>query len=348
MMSTTAVPGLVGVNGLPCNGDASYEKIVQVTEDECDCCMTVDKFLARYEISLILYYNPLGKEVTRDIMSKYGQFYSEFRHTKLAFGKIDVNKDAEYRARILEVGEVPLHIMYYWGNPVTVRKEDIEKMVNKYKGGPEGLRWLVRRYLIKAPIPGQYSQGTPLEYMPLMKAKKVKKFVREGARLVSYFPPKWETSRMLKAVREATWNMYTRGKETVDANSGYVYTVESSYFQSAWVISDEVKIPHFKFWVNGTVADASGDDKSDRLELGEKDFDSLTMSSKDHTLTLEEGMRSDEIFDIIYKFVRNTGKFLLPKGEESSVVPDDTSEANISPSEPESPSESSPSSSVEL
>ncbi|CAD7955501.1 unnamed protein product [Amoebophrya sp. A25] len=185
--------------------EANPDEIMQLTSHTCDCCVEPQKYLQQHEYVYLLFYTGVhANKMNADIFDKYSAFYKEWKHTNVAFGRVDVNIDQEFAKSLLEPNQIPTNILFRNGEPVVVATEDFKAVVSMYQGSPPGHRFLLNKYLGK---------GVHFAKMLESKAdvektfrKKPKKSTAQR-RIVGLFPNLDESNSIVRAFREAAWDV---------------------------------------------------------------------------------------------------------------------------------------------
>jgi len=228
----------------PCQ-DKPKEAIVQFTEEECKCCFDLDEFIQDNDYVYVLYYNTKGR-LNIDINAKFEQLAMEWKWTRIAFAKIDTDRDREMAKKWVEPHMVPTNVMYKFGRPVEVKPKDFEQIRDRYQGSPEGQKWLLTKYL------GEDALGSNLHYArPLMAAKTHAKFVKNNEiALVGFF--KKEGDLYHKIFHEAIWQLHQDiDRDDIGAAVGAVISQTVSKKEKA-------KTPSIVVYIDGKAVDEDG------------------------------------------------------------------------------------------
>jgi len=196
-MGLAVLPG----DAEPCHGFEKDYTIVQFTQEECKCCYDLDEFIQDNDFVYVLFYSVKGR-LNIDINAKFEQLASEWKWSRIHFGRIDTDKDREMAKKWVEPHMVPTNVMYKFGRPVEVRPKDFEQIRDRYQGSPEGQKWMLTKYM------GEDSEGSNLHYVaPLMTAKKYSKFIKNNEiAIIGFF--KRENDLQHKIFSESVWKLY--------------------------------------------------------------------------------------------------------------------------------------------
>lgn len=225
--------------------DKPKEAIVQFTEEECKCCFDLDEFIQDNDYVYVLYYNTKGR-LNIDINAKFEQLAMEWKWTRIAFAKIDTDRDREMAKKWVEPHMVPTNVMYKFGRPVEVKPKDFEQIRDRYQGSPEGQKWLLTKYL------GEDALGSNLHYArPLMAAKTHSKFVKGNEiALVGFF--KKEGDLYHKTFHEAIWQLHQDiDREDIGAAVGAVVSQTVTKKEKA-------KSPSIVVYIDGKAVEEDG------------------------------------------------------------------------------------------
>lgn len=202
----------------PCPEDPNSSKILQLTKMECECCANGPSIVAHSEFAYLLFYSSHGSRINNDITMKYEKLYEEWKHTKVVFGKVDVNVDKEFAEQWLQPNQIPTNIIFYKGKPVVIKTEDFKKILDLYQGSPEGQKWLINTYLGDKKPSFHYAypieSSTKLQKKLLLEApgkekkdvdNEKKKSKKSKAFFVGFFPGLAEKDARVRIWREAVW-----------------------------------------------------------------------------------------------------------------------------------------------
>jgi len=185
----------------PCADSPKEYGIVQFTKEECKCCYELDEFIQDHDYVYVLFYSVKGR-LNIDINAKFEQLAADWKYSRVHFGRIDTDKDRDMAKKWVEPHMVPTNVMYKFGRPVEVKPKDFEQIRDRYHGSPEGVKWMLSKYL------GDDAEATNLHYAaPLATVKKHKKFVKKNEiSMVGYF--KKENDLQHRIFCEALWSLH--------------------------------------------------------------------------------------------------------------------------------------------
>mmetsp|Transcript_9139 Transcript_9139/g.16771 ORF Transcript_9139/g.16771 Transcript_9139/m.16771 type:complete len:284 (-) Transcript_9139:28-879(-) len=224
----------------PCPDKPGDEPVVQFTSEACTCCYDLDEFIQDNDYVYVLFYSPKGR-LNIDISAKFDQLASEWKWSRINFGRIDVDKDREMSKRWVESNMVPTNVMYKFGRPVEVKPKDFEVIRDKYQGSPDGQKWMLTKYM------GEDAGGTNLHYATtLISQKKYNKFLKSNQiAIVGYF--RREGDREHRVFQEATWQIFQGENMDKDDIGGGV----ASVFLQSIVQKAGVKAPSVQIFLDG-------------------------------------------------------------------------------------------------
>lgn len=200
----------------PCSDNPKDYPIVQFTAEECTCCFELDEFTQDNDHVYVLFYSMKGR-LNVDINAKFEQLATEWKWSRIHFGKIDVDKDRDMSKKWVEPNMVPTNVMYKFGRPVEVKPQDFEKIRDQYQGRAEGQMWMLTKYM------GEDADGSNLHYVvPLLSNKKVSKYVKNNEVAIIGFFNK-ENDRYHKVLLESVWKLHQElDRDDVGASFGAV------------------------------------------------------------------------------------------------------------------------------
>lgn len=222
----------------PCQENPRDYSIVQFTAETCKCCYDLDEFIQDNDYVYVLFYSPKGR-LNIDISAKFEQLAAEWKWSRIAFGRIDVDKDRDMAKKWVEQGMVPTNVMYKFGRPVEVQPVDFEQIRDKYQGSPEGQKWLLTKYM------GEDADGSNLHYSsPLISAKKFDKFVKKnGVALIGFF--RREADSEHKVFSEAVWKLHQEiDRDDIGAATAVV-------MQKGIATKQNAKVPSIGVYIDG-------------------------------------------------------------------------------------------------
>jgi len=234
----------------PCPDDPS-EAVVQLTNSECTCCASLEDFVQDKDLAYVLFYSPQGR-LNRDIGAKFEQVAHDWRHTRISFAKIDVDRDRDMAAKWVEPGMVPTNVMYKFGRPVEVKPSDFEYIRDKYHGSAEGQKWMLSKYLQDSAE--KADQRSNIFYAdPLVSKKKLKKFKKKHEVAVIGFFGK-ETDLATRVWHEAVWTVHKR------SDAEYLGVAFAEVVDNAAISEKEgATVPSVRVYLDGRLVD---DDES--------------------------------------------------------------------------------------
>lgn len=230
------------VRAEPCTDRIAEEPVVQFTAEACTCCYDLDEFIQDNDYVYVLFYSPKGR-LNIDISAKFEQLASEWKWSRIHFGRIDVDKDREMSKRWVESNMVPTNVMYKFGRPVEVKPKDFEVIRDKYQGNPDGQKWMLTKYM------GEDAEGSNLHYVTtLISQKKYNKFLKNNqVAIIGYF--RKEGDREHRVFQEATWKLYQGDNvDRDDIGAGVASVFLQGVLQKA-----AVKAPALHVFLDGKV-----------------------------------------------------------------------------------------------
>mmetsp|Transcript_29716 Transcript_29716/g.75664 ORF Transcript_29716/g.75664 Transcript_29716/m.75664 type:complete len:299 (-) Transcript_29716:74-970(-) len=229
----------------PCHDRPEEYSIIQFTSEECACCYELDEFIQDNDYVYVLFYSTKGR-LNIDINAKFEQLAEEWKWSRIAFGRIDTDKDREMAKKWVEPHMVPTNVMYKFGRPVEVRPKDFEQIRDRYQGSPEGQKWMLTKYF------GEDADGTNLHYaMPLMSGKKFSKFVKTNEiAIIGYFRREMELAH--KIFSEAVWKLHQE-IDRDDLGAGLASVTLTSV-----VKKQGAKAPSIAVFLDGKVVEEDG------------------------------------------------------------------------------------------
>lgn len=216
--AATIFASLVDVRAEPCQEHPKEYNIVQFTQEECKCCYDLDEFIQDNDFVYVLFYSTKGR-LNIDINAKFEQLAAEWKWSRIHFGRIDTDKDRTMAQKWVEPHMVPTNVMYKFGRPVEVQPKDFEKIRDKYQGSPEGIKWMITKYM------GEDADGSNLHYIaPLATSKKLAKFVKaHEVAIVGFF--KRDGDLQHKTFSEAVWKLHQDiDRDDIGASSAVALT----------------------------------------------------------------------------------------------------------------------------
>jgi len=229
----------------PCAEHPKDNTVVQFTEEECKCCYDLDEFIQDNDYVYVLFYANKGR-LNIDIAAKFEQLAAEWKHSRIHFGKIDVDKDREMAKKWVEPNMIPTNVMYKFGRPVEVKPKDFEQIRDKYQGSPEGQKWMLTKYL------GEDAEGSNLHYAaPIIVAKKHKKFIKKHEIAICGFF-KRENDKFHKTFNEAIWSLH-QDIDRDDIGAGVASVVSQTISKK-----ENVEVPAIAVYLDGKLIDEDG------------------------------------------------------------------------------------------
>eukprot|EP00928_Gymnodinium_smaydae_P097967 TRINITY_DN8_c0_g1_i1.p1 TRINITY_DN8_c0_g1~~TRINITY_DN8_c0_g1_i1.p1 ORF type:complete len:326 (+),score=89.87 TRINITY_DN8_c0_g1_i1:76-1053(+) len=229
----------------PCVDHPKDYNIVQFTSEECKCCYDLDEFIQDNDYVYVLFYSVKGR-LNIDINAKFEQLAADWKWGRVAFGRIDTDKDRDMAKKWVEPHMVPTNVMYKFGRPVEVKPADFEQIRDKYQGSPEGQKWLLTKYM------GEDTDGTNLHYVtPLPSAKKLSKHVKANeVSIVGYF--KKDTDMYSKMFGEVVWKLHQ------DINRDDLGAAVATVTTPSVIKKEKAKVPSVVVYLDGKVVEQDG------------------------------------------------------------------------------------------
>ncbi|CAK0848820.1 unnamed protein product [Prorocentrum cordatum] len=141
-----------------------------------------------------------------EMLGKFEKTAQEWLHSRVAFAKIDTDRDKAMAEKWINPHMVPTNIMFRDGEGVPVDDVgDFERLKSEFHANPEGQRWWLTKYL------GDDPEGTNLHYVaPAKTAKSLKRALkRSSVTLVAFLEAAkgdaWE------AFHELAWSAHQPG-----------------------------------------------------------------------------------------------------------------------------------------
>lgn len=239
------------VSSEPCLDDPKETTIVQFTQEECQCCYDLDEFIQDNDFVYVLFYSTKGR-LNLDINAKFEQLAEDWKFSRVNFGRIDVDKDREMAQKWVEPGMVPTNVMYKFGRPVEVKPADFEQIRDKYQGSPEGVKWMLTKYM------GEDADGTNLHYItPLLSTKKLAKHIKShDIAIVGFF--KREKDMYHKVFLEACWKLHQ------DINRDDLGVGLASVSMQSVVAKENAQVPSIVVYLDGKPVEENGVFMSDK------------------------------------------------------------------------------------
>eukprot|EP00392_Amoebophrya_sp_AT5.2_P011126 g11201.t1 len=206
--------------------EAKPGEIPQLSDKvQCDCCEPPKAYLRKHKYVYVLFYaGAHPNKINADIFQKYTAFFEEWKHTNVAFGKVDIDMDKQFSDEWLEPNQIPTNILFKDGEPIVVAKEDFQKALSLYQGSPEGHRVLLDKYF-----------GGGLHYTKVLDtAGKLKKFLKNKEpvgiplKIVGVFPGFKDDHSLVKGFRAGVWK---QGHNMLGWRSDQLYS-EDKYQQA--------------------------------------------------------------------------------------------------------------------
>lgn len=230
----------------PCHDNPKDYSIVQFTQEECTCCYDLDEFIQDNDYVYVLFYSTRGR-LNIDINSKFEQMATEWKHSRVFFGRIDTDKDREMAKKWVEPHMVPTNVMYKFGRPVEVKPKDFEQIRDRYQGSPEGQKWMLSKYM------GEDSEASNLHYVtPLVSAKRRNKFIKKNEiALIGYF--KKENDLHHKIFLDAVWSLHQAiDRDDVGAGMAAVAGVQAVAKKA------QAQLPSIEAYLDGKMVEDDG------------------------------------------------------------------------------------------
>jgi hypothetical protein len=240
--------------GEPCLEHPKDYTIVQFTKEECKCCFDLDEYIQDNDYVYVLFYSTKGR-LNIDINAKFEQLATEWKWSRVAFGRIDTDKDRDMAKKWVEPHMVPTNVMYKFGRPVEVKPKDFEQIRDRYQGSPEGQKWMLTKYM------GEDTDGSNLHYTaPLMTAKKLSKFVKANEiAIIGFF--KRESDLPSKVFAEAVWRLHQ------DVNRDDLGAAVASVTMQSIHKKEKVQVPSLVVYLDGKVVEDDGSYAPDKWTL---------------------------------------------------------------------------------
>lgn len=229
----------------PCLEHPKDYNIVQFTKEECKCCFDLDEFIQDNDYVYVLFYSTKGR-LNIDINAKFESLAADWKWSRVAFGRIDTDKDRDMAKKWVEPHMVPTNVMYKFGRPVEVKPKDFEQIRDRYQGSPEGQKWMLTKYM------GEDTEGSNLHYVaPLMSVKKMSKFVKGNEiAIVGYF--KRENDLPHKAFTEAVWSLHQ------DVNRDDLGAAVAVVTTQSVIKKEKAQVPSIVVYLDGKVVEDDG------------------------------------------------------------------------------------------
>mmetsp|Transcript_9688 Transcript_9688/g.23851 ORF Transcript_9688/g.23851 Transcript_9688/m.23851 type:complete len:393 (+) Transcript_9688:112-1290(+) len=216
--------------------EAKPGEIPQLSDKvQCDCCEPPKAYLRKHKYVYVLFYaGAHPNKINADIFQKYTAFFEEWKHTNVAFGKVDIDMDKQFSDEWLEPNQIPTNILFKDGEPIVVAKEDFQKALSLYQGSPEGHRVLLDKYF-----------GGGLHYTKVLDtAGKLKKFLKNKEpvgiplKIVGVFPGFKDDHSLVKGFRAGVWK---QGHNMLGWRSDQLYS-EDKYQQAGFALVTDVEV----------------------------------------------------------------------------------------------------------
>jgi hypothetical protein len=216
--------------------------VVQLTQEKCECCEDLDDYIQDYDYVYILFYSKVGR-LNADILEKFHSVAEGWKHSRIRFGKIDVDSDREMAVRWVDPNMIPTNIMWKFGRPVEVSPKDFEYIRDHYRGAPDGQKWMLNKYLNDKTESIHYVQ-------PLEKPKQLTKLLKRfEVAVVGVFPKEDKNWRRFHKV---VWQLHRNGDEAqdyADAGVGFAATKDPEVRKKI----EGAKAPSVVVYVDGAV-----------------------------------------------------------------------------------------------
>jgi hypothetical protein len=223
--------------------DNSAKVVVQLTHEKCDCCEDIDDYIQDYDYVYILFYSKVGR-LNADILEKFHSVAEGWKHSRIRFGKIDVDSDREMAQKWVDPNMIPTNIMWKFGRPVEVSPKDFEYIRDHYRGAPDGQKWMLNKYLNDKTESIHYVQ-------PLEKPKQFTKLLqRYEVTIVGVFPKEDKNWRRFHKV---IWQLHKNGDDAqdfADAGVGFAATKDSDVRKK---MGDSAQSPSVLVYVDGAL-----------------------------------------------------------------------------------------------
>jgi hypothetical protein len=218
--------------------------IVQLTAERCECCEDLDDFIQDYDYVYILFYSKVGR-LNTDIMDKFRSVAESWKHTRIHFGKIDVDSDRDMAVRWVEPNMIPTNIMWKFGRPVEVQPKDFEYIRDHYRGAPDGQKWMLTKYLNDKTESVHYA-------VPLEKPKQLSKLLKRfEVAIVGVFA---KEDKNWRRYTKAVWELHQSGDDFADAGVGFAATKEPAVHEPCFKdFPSKPKLPAVLVYVDGEV-----------------------------------------------------------------------------------------------
>lgn len=229
----------------PCLEHPKDYNIVQFTQESCKCCFDLDEFIQDNDYVYVLFYSTKGR-LNIDINAKFEQMAADWKWSRVAFGRIDTDKDREMAKKWVEPHMVPTNVMYKFGRPVEVQPKDFEQIRDKYGGNPEGQRWLLTKYM------GEDTDGTNLHYVvPLSSGKKKSKYVKQNEiAIMGFFKKEFDLPH--RVFSEAIWKLHQ------DINRDDLGAGVSAVTVQTVAKKENAKVPSIVVYLDGKAVEDDG------------------------------------------------------------------------------------------
>ena len=171
----------------------------RLTAEQCACCLSIDDFVRQHDYVHTLFYSRTGR-LNQKVKADFEATAEEWKHSKVAFGMIDVDTDRKMSEKWNDPTMIPTNILFKKQQPVEVSQDDFLHIRDKYNGSPEGQKWLLTKYLA--------GKNDPLHHAaPLINAKRLKKFINKNeVAIVGYFTG--ERGVEYKAYEKALYDLH--------------------------------------------------------------------------------------------------------------------------------------------
>jgi hypothetical protein len=197
--------------------DNPSKVVVQLTQEQCECCEDLDDYIQDHDYVYILFYSKVGR-LNADILEKYHTVAESWKYTRLRFGKIDVDADREMAVRWVDPNMIPTNIMWKFGRPVEVSPSDFEYIRDNYRGAPDGQKWMVNKYMNDKTESIHFAQ-------PLEKPKQLSKLLKRfEVAIVGSFAKEDKNWRRFHKVVHQLHAAGDSGQDYADAGVGFAAT----------------------------------------------------------------------------------------------------------------------------
>ena len=203
------------------------EPYFRLTAQACPCCLSIEAFVQQNDYVHTLFYSRTGR-LNQKIKADFEALADDWKHSKVAFGMIDVDTDRKMSEKWNDPTMIPTNILFKNHQPVEVSQEDFLHIRDKYNGSPEGQKWLLNKYLA--------GKNEALHHAaPLANAKRLKKFVKKNdVAIVGFFTG--ERGIEYKAYQKALYNLHTGVEEVHSIESKieirFAFVFSNFYFQT--------------------------------------------------------------------------------------------------------------------